>query len=86
MASRFIAAFAFGLAAVTACDVSQKTPQTAAHTAGLNPVAPAGTVAVGRESLSPSDTPLRDGVGTAVGERSIRLYGRGVNRKRQTRI
>jgi len=86
MATRFIAAVAFGVAAIAACDVSQKTPQTALPAAAaVNSVGPAGTVTIGRDAQR-ADTPLRAAAGATTGERSIRLYGPGVNRKRQTRV
>ena len=86
MATRFIAALAFGVAAIAACDVSQKTPQTESPAAAFNPVAPAGTVVIGGDTRSVADSPLRAGTGATIGERSIRLYGPGVSRKRQTRV
>jgi hypothetical protein len=86
MATRFIAALAFGIAAIGACDVSQKTPQTGSPPPAFNAVGPAGTVAIGRDAQSVAETPLHAGAGAAVGERSIRLYGPGVSRKRQTRV
>jgi hypothetical protein len=84
MATRFIAAVAFGVAAIAVCDVSQKTPQTGAPAAVFNSVGPAGTVVIGRDVQSAADTPLH--AGATSGERSIRLYGPGVTRKRQTRV
>lgn len=86
MATRFIAAVAFGIAAIAACDVSQKTPQTGSPAPAFSAAGPAGTVAIGREAQSVADTPLHAGTGAAIGERSIRLYGPGVSRKRQTRV
>ena len=86
MASRFIAALVFGVAAVAACDLSQKTPETVTPVTVFNPIGPAATVPIGRDVQPGAETPLPDGVGASVGERSIRLYGPGVSRKRQTRI
>ena len=87
MAPHLIAALAIGVAVVTACDVSQKTPQTGtvSPSSVAIPAVP-GTVAIGREAQLPADTPFGSGVGATAGERSIRLYGPGVSRKRQTRI
>jgi hypothetical protein len=86
MATRFIAALAFGVAAVAACDVSQKTPQTVVPAVVLSPLAPAGTVAIGRDAQSTTDSPSHARTGATIGERSLRLYGPGVSRKRQTRV
>jgi hypothetical protein len=85
MATRSIAALAFGIAAIAACDVSQKTPQTSLPAATFNAVGPAGTVVIGRDAQGAADT-LHARTGASVGERSIRLYGPGVSRKRQTRV
>jgi hypothetical protein len=56
------------------CDVSQKTPQT-----GSLP-APS---AVARPAAGSAAAPVPE---TATGEKSIRLFGPGVSRKRQTRV
>ena len=87
MAPHLIAALAIGVAVVTACDVSQKTPQTGtvAPSAAVVPAVP-GTVVVGRDAQTSPETPFLSGVGATSGERSIRLYGPGVSRKRQTRV
>ncbi|HZN23727.1 MAG TPA: hypothetical protein VFB75_05850 [Burkholderiales bacterium] len=85
MASPVIAALALGVALIGACDVSQKTPQTVAPAAGAGPAVP-GAVVVGREARNPADMPHGSGVGTTVGDRSMRLYGPGLSRKLQTRI
>jgi hypothetical protein len=84
MAPHLIAALAVAAAVIAACDVSQKTPQTVAQPAVMIPPA-TGAVVVGREA-QPLDTPFGSGVGAAAGERSMRLYGPGVSRKRQTRV
>jgi hypothetical protein len=86
MGSRFIAALVFGVGAIAACDVSQKTPETLTPVIAFNPIGPAGTVIIGGDAQAGAQTPLRDAVGAAVGERSIRLYGPGVSPKRQIRI
>ena len=87
MAPHLIAALAIGVAVVTACDVSQKTPQTvtAAPSAVVIPAVP-GALVVGREAQIPAEMPFGSGVGATSGERSMRLYGPGVSRKRQTRV
>ena len=77
-----------GLAALalTACDVSQDAPQTIRaalpRDAGVTPAAPTRI-----DSLPASATGGNGGgTGTGASERSIRLYGPGVSRKRQTRV
>ena len=55
---------------MTACDVSQKTPQTDTLPA---------TTALGKHGARPSSP-------AAAGEKSIRLFGPGVSRKRQTHV
>jgi hypothetical protein len=67
-----------GLAAavlITGCDVSQKMPQTA-------PSLPAAT-AIARPA---GGAPAAERSPEAAGEKSIRLFGPGVSRKRQTRV
>jgi hypothetical protein len=87
MAPHLIAALAIGVAVVTACDVSQKTPQTGtvAPSTVVVPAMP-GAVAVRRDAQTSPDTPFLSGVGATSGERSLRLHGPGVSRKRQTRV
>jgi hypothetical protein len=84
MAPHLIAALAIAVAVATACDVSQKTPQTGTQSAVVIPSAP-GALVVGREAQIP-DTPFGSPIGATAEERSLRLYGPGVSRKRQTRI
>jgi hypothetical protein len=86
MASRFVAAVVFGVGAIAACDVSQKTPEIVTPPTAVNPIGPAGTVAIGRDAQPGAETPLPDGIGVSAGDRSMRLYGPGVSRKRQIRI
>jgi hypothetical protein len=85
MAPHLIAALAIAVALVAACDVSQKTPQTGTRSAVVIPPAP-GALVVGREAQIPADTPFGSAIGATAEERSLRLYGPGVSRKRQTRI
>jgi len=70
----------FGVAAAavlsTACDISQKTPQT-----GSFPT----TTAIARPAATGPATAAEPSSDT-VGEKSIRLFGPGVSRKRQTRV
>ena len=76
------------LVPLTACDLSQKEPETltlragaAAHQQFAAPVAP--------RLGSQAPTEMQGGVlpeTSAGGDRSIRLYGPGVSRKRQTRV
>jgi hypothetical protein len=83
-----IIAFAFApFVLLSGCDVSQKRPETAAVRAMSAPAR-----LVPREPmLAPGGMPAgaADATGehgTAGAERSIRLYGPGVSRKRQTRV
>jgi hypothetical protein len=74
MAYRALLGVAAAAVLCTACDVSQKTPQTASL-----PTASAIARPVGAPAADPSPE-------AAGGEKSIRLFGPGVSRKRQTRI
>jgi hypothetical protein len=86
-----------GIAMLTlaACDLSQKKPETIRaalpHAAATHTVPqPIGSAPAPSAHADPHAPGLRagsaTGVETAVGERSIRLYGPGVSRKRQTRV
>ena len=82
MTSRTWIAAAVGAALMAACDVSQKTPQTAPPGAdSVGRVVPGGTVNVAREGPGAAAAPA-----AAAGEKSMRLQGRGVNRARQIRV
>lgn len=70
------AAFALGL---SACDVSQKMPETVSASLVTQRVGDASAEA----QASADGKPTADAAGH---ERSIRLYGPGVSRQRQTRI
>jgi hypothetical protein len=86
MASPVIVALAVGAVLITACDVSQKTPQTSAVTVPATMKSPLGAAApVGADVQQRADMPAGFGA-IATGEKSIRLYGPGVSRKRQTRV
>lgn len=84
----FAIAAAFLLAA--GCDISQKKPETAAQASVLAiPPSQIGAIQSVRPSSSrnTSEAPVSDLPGTAgAGNRSIRLFGPGVSRKRQTRV
>jgi uncharacterized lipoprotein YajG len=83
MATRTWIAAALGVALVAACDVSQRTPQTAPPvTESTGGLVPGGTVSVARDA---SGTDAAHSSMTA-GEKSIRLQGPGVNRARQIRV
>jgi hypothetical protein len=77
-----------GIAALllTACDLSQKRPETMKpalpRDAGVTQTAPAS---IGPTPHSPAAGKNPDAQNGAV-ERSIRLYGPGVSRKRQVRV
>ena len=70
-----LAAVALGL---TACDLSQKKPETTTAVRAAHVSATPAAPAMQAPARSPGDS--------AGSERSVRLYGPGVSRKRQTRI
>ena len=80
MAPLALAGIALGAVLLTACDYSQKKPETGVVSA---PSAHAGVV--GSAAPAPSQA-QRAPVESGVGERSIRLFGRGVSRQRQIRV
>ena len=85
MASRTWIAAAVGAALIAACDVSQKTPQTAPPGVDIaGRVIPGGTVNVAREGSGAAAVAAPAAV--TAGEKSIRLQGPGVNRARQIRV
>ena len=61
---------------MTACDESQKTPQTDTLPTTTAITRPAGSGQAGAGLSSPE----------TAGEKSIRLFGPGVSRKRQTHV
>ena len=61
-------------------DVSQKKPETAADSSATSSVFP---VTPRPAAMQP---PVAAAVDEAAGERSSRLFGRGIDRERQTRI
>jgi len=77
MATSALPVIGIALLTLTACDLSQKKPETIkaalppAHANVRAPDAPGGSAT---------------GVENGAAERSIRLYGPGVSRKRQTRV
>jgi hypothetical protein len=84
MAPRTWIAAALGAALIAACDVSQKTPQTAPPTADLRGgLVPGGTVTVARDG---SPAARAAPAAMTAGEKSIRLQGPGVSRARQIRV
>jgi hypothetical protein len=75
------------LVPLAACDLSQKTPETLTLRAGAAQQQFAVPIAPSLGLQAPTET--QSGVvpeTSAGGERSIRLYGPGVSRKRQTRV
>lgn len=90
MATSGFAAIGIAVLALSACDISQKKPETI--NAAL-PLATAITQAVpgGIRWAQPAPAqgviqPPRVGGGDTEAAGSIRLYGPGVSRKRQTRV
>ena len=80
-----VAAVALGLAA---CDLSQKKPETLPAMIAAGAVANSAPLNT-RAGAAGMQTPGREGTASAESagnERSVRLYGPGVSRKRQTRI
>ena len=80
--------------ALAACDLSQKKPETrkaslpdaqavAAPPGSLDLAVPQPAAVVQAPGVGPRS---RAGAETSAGERSIRLYGPGVSRKRQIRV
>ena len=67
--------------ALSACDLSQKKPETITTLVVSQRVGDSGATA-GEEAQADSEGAGPD----RSGERSIRLYGPGVSRERQTRI
>ena len=85
--ARIIVALAVpaALALLSSCDLSQKTPETIGTvltTQRVTEAAAAGSTAVQVQAPFPETTDA-EGPGH---ERSVRLYGPGVSRDRQTRI
>lgn len=88
MAPRILAGLVLAASITTACDdIAQKKPQTvstieeavsALSTSARSTVTDNAREPVETRSLSDSDV--------TPGERSVRLFGRGVNRQRQIRV
>ena len=78
--------------ALTACDVSRMRPETtraALQQNGANQAVPApvgSSLSTAPASVQAPAASTGSGAATATGERSIRLYGPGVSRKRQIRV
>ena len=76
--------------ALTACDLSQKKPETLKTS--MQPEAravaapPVSSVPAGAADIQDPAAGAGAGAETTAGERSIRLYGPGVSRKRQIRV
>ena len=88
MEIRTLAGLVLAALLTTACDnVTQKKPETGSTTAGPAPsiAAPASRIGAGTVQ-APANTRNPLGTDAVAGERSIRLFGRGVSRQRQTRV
>lgn len=72
MAPQALLGAAVVVALTAGCDLSQKKPETASFAPSASLPAPQTTGALPGEA--------------AASEKSIRLFGRGVSRKRQTRV
>ena len=88
MAIRTLAGLVLAALLTTACDdLTQKKPQTTSTTAGQIPAlsAPGHRAAAGVVQ-APVEARTDSGTDASAGERSIRLFGRGVSRQRQIRV
>ena len=80
------AGFALAAILITGCDVRQSMPETGSTLAAPMPAAstPGHGAAAGTVQAPVATHP--EDAADAVGERSIRLFGRGVSRQRQIRV
>ena len=88
MASRALLSVAVAAALITACDWSQKKPETGSLPAAALMAGPAaGGHPMSGPFLQVPGHPVGVLTGeSATGEKSIRLFGPGVSRKRQIRV
>jgi hypothetical protein len=82
MASKVLAGIALSAVLLTACDYSQKKPETGS----LAGAPSAHSSVVGSAVQAPVEAQRAPAAESGVGERSIRLFGRGVSRQRQIRV
>jgi hypothetical protein len=88
MAIRTLTGLVLAALLTTACDeLSQKKPETASTTAGPVPaLAAPGHPSAGGVVQAPVEARSGSRTDASGGERSIRLFGRGVSRQRQIRV
>ena len=88
MAIRTLAGLVLAALLTTACDdLAQKKPQTTSATAGpARALSAPGHRAAGGVVQAPVEARTDSGADASAGERSIRLFGRGVSRQRQIRV
>jgi hypothetical protein len=95
MATSALPVVGIAMLALTACDLSQRKPETIRavlpHGAAMHEAPrPIGSIPLPPAHANVHAPYAREGnavgVEGAVGERSIRLYGPGVSRKRQIRV
>ena len=85
MACRSVAALAAAvLIPLTACDLTQKPQTFAAQPVAAQRIAPGVVAGAPAARVDMQDSSASESTG--VSERSIRLYGPGVSRSKQTRI
>ena len=95
MSTSTLAMIGVAVLTLTACDLSQKKPETIKAAAPHNAALKAAPGAIGSSSLQPEASNVHTpevrgrsgtGVESAAGGQSTRLYGPGVSRKRQIRV
>ena len=88
MAIRTLAGLVLAALLTSACDdLTQKKPQTTSATVGPVPALSApGPHSAGGVVHAPVEARTHSGTDASTGERSIRLFGRGVSRQRQIRV
>ena len=82
MAPTALAGVLLGAVLLTACDYSQKKPETGSPS--VAPSARAGMI--GSAARAPAEAQRAPAAESGVADRSIRLFGRGVSRHRQIRV
>ncbi len=88
MAPRTLAGLVLAASITTACDdLTQKKPQTVSINGGPAAVlSTSGRGAAGGAVQAPVEARPASDPEASPGERSVRLFGRGVNRQRQIRV
>lgn len=88
MAPRTIAGLALAASVTLACDdLTQKKPQTLSTIGDtVSALSASARAPAGGSVLAPVETRSVSDPDALPGERSVRLFGRGVNRQRQIRV